>query len=314
MKRVFTLLILIACSFTLIYAQIDNPGFEEWEDVGFGADIMEPVNWSSIKTSDGEDFINNAAPVVWERSEDAHSGNYSVKLFNVATFGIVAAGTIINGRIHSDFNPDLAYSFTEPSDSRWHTAINYRPDSLVVWLKFFPQGADSMQIQGLLHVGDATIPPTPENEGNWVGHAVVHIGETMDIWTRVSIPFNYFDNRIPDYILFTFNSGNGTTPVDGSYAFVDDVELIGEEQAIGDHNGSTGTIYFADNSLKFNEISNDFLKDASLEVFDLTGRSIFETKNIGSSVSLANVNYKQGIHLVKLITESESVVRKVYFY
>lgn len=314
MKKTFTLFILLACSFIFVTAQIDNPSFEEWEDVGFGPDLMEPVNWSSIKTSDNT-TLNPLAPVVWEKSDEAHTGNHSIKLFNVPTLlDIVAVGTITNGRIHSEFDTELAYSFTDPSDSKWHTAINYRPDSLVVWMKFFPVGADSMQLQGVLHVGEGTIPPTAENQANWVAHAELHVGGTIDTWTRIAISFDYNDERIPEYLLFTFNSGNGTEPEVDSYGFIDDVELIGGEQAIGDHLESTGIIYFADNALNFNEISNDFLKDASLEIYDLTGRSIFETKNIVSSVSLTNVKFMEGIHLVKLISGSESIIRKVYFY
>jgi len=314
MKKIFTLFILFASSFTFVAAQIDNPGFEDWEDVGLGADLMEPVNWSSIKTSDNT-ILNPLAPVVWEKSDEAHTGNHSLKLFNVPTLlEIVAVGTITNGRIHSEFDTEQAYSYTDPDDSKWHTAINYRPDSLVVWLKFFPQETDSMQLQGVLHVGEGTIPPTPENQDNWVAHAELHIGGTIDTWTRVAIPFDYIDDRTPEFILFTFNSGNGTTPYVGSYAFIDDVELVGGEQAIGDHVSANATIYFADKSLMFSEISEDFLKEATLEIYDLTGRSIFETKKINSSVSLANLNIKQGIHLVKLITKSESIVRKVYLY
>ena len=314
MKKTFTLFILFACSFTFVLAQIDNPSFEEWEEIGFGPDMTEPVNWSSIKSSDNT-ALNPFAPVVWEVSDDAHTGNHSIKLFNVPTLlEIIAVGTITNGRIHSEYDTELAYSYTDVSDSRWHTAINYRPDSLVLWLKFFPMETDSMQLQGVLHVGEATIPPTPENQANWVAHAVAHIGGTIDTWTRIAIPFNYNDERTPEFLLFTFNSGNGTTPYVGSYAFIDDVELVGGEQAIGDHISSNATIYFADNSLKFSDISEDFLKDAILEIYDLTGRSIFETKKINSSVSLANLNIKQGVHLVKLITKSESIVRKVYLY
>jgi len=67
---------------TIGQQQPQNPDFEEWEDVGIHPDTLEPVNWSSLKTSDGGDLINAAIPVGWFQSEDAHSGMYSVKLLS----------------------------------------------------------------------------------------------------------------------------------------------------------------------------------------------------------------------------------------
>ena len=60
------LLILLSLCLTVLVVhgqQMTNPSFEDWEDAGTVID--EPVNWSSIKTSDAGSLINNAAPVVW---------------------------------------------------------------------------------------------------------------------------------------------------------------------------------------------------------------------------------------------------------
>jgi len=59
---------------------VPNSGFELWEEFGFGPDTLEPVNWNSLKSSDGGDLINGVIPVTLERSTDAHSGMYSAKL------------------------------------------------------------------------------------------------------------------------------------------------------------------------------------------------------------------------------------------
>ena len=37
---------------------------------------------------------------------DGHSGNYSLELINVSTFGVVANGTVTNGQVHADFDPN----------------------------------------------------------------------------------------------------------------------------------------------------------------------------------------------------------------
>jgi len=77
--------------------QPENPGFEDWEDVGLNVD--EPVNWSSLKTSN-DPGINFVAPYVWDKSTDFHTGTYSVKLYNSSVLGIVAASLLIGIVMH----------------------------------------------------------------------------------------------------------------------------------------------------------------------------------------------------------------------
>ena len=64
-KSLFTFVALFI-SLSLIAQQPENPGFELWEDVGL--DNPEPVDWSSIKTSDGGSLVNAFAPYVWDQS------------------------------------------------------------------------------------------------------------------------------------------------------------------------------------------------------------------------------------------------------
>ena len=43
-------------------SQFENAGFEEWESIT-DTDVPEPVNWSSLKTSDNQ-LASQAAPIV----------------------------------------------------------------------------------------------------------------------------------------------------------------------------------------------------------------------------------------------------------
>ena len=126
MKRVlYTIISLIATSLLTFGQQVENPGFEEWEEVGLGPNIIEPVNWSTIKTGDDPNLVG-FTPITWERTSESHSGDYAVKLFNVSTLGIAVVGTICNGRYHPDLNTELAYSYTDPEDPRWNTPFKGR--------------------------------------------------------------------------------------------------------------------------------------------------------------------------------------------
>ena len=313
MKR--NLLIIICLLFFvpfLISQQIENPGFEDWEEVGLGPDIIEPVNWSTVKTSD-DPTISGLAPITWEKSTDAHSGQYSIKLFNTSTLGIPVVGTVSNGQYHPNLNTELAYVFTNLTDPEWNTPFTTRPDSIAFWLKFFPMEGDTLQFQALLHVGDATIPKTPENEGNWVGYTRADLPGTYENWTRIALAFDYFDNRTPEYLLMILTSGNGTTSIDGSYAFYDDMEIIGGEQAIHDNPLDQIDIYVTGKTLHIRNLPEDLIKHSNLEILDITGRLVWQGKIHSDKVSLAPINILNGMYIVKISSTEYIISRKIYF-
>jgi hypothetical protein len=218
-KKLFFAIFAILFSIAAIsQQQPENPGFENWEDVGLNED--EPLDWSSIKTAD---VLGGFAPYVWEQSTDAHTGTYSVKLFNVQAFGVVAAGTLTSGRIHADFNPDNGYAYTDEGDSQWNMPLTQKPDSVVIWAKFSPMGGDTAAVKALLHNGYAQLPDPTFN--NWISLAQINIPNETTTWTRFSAPFSYFNGNTPEYILFVLSAGGAGATV-GSTVYFDDIELI----------------------------------------------------------------------------------------
>jgi len=200
--------------------QPENAGFELWENVGLS--VPEPTEWSSIKTSDNG-TLNGFAPYVWAQSTNAHSGSYSVNLYNASVLSIVAAGTVTNGQVHSDLNPNNGYVFTNTASAQWNTPFTQKPDSIVFWAKFTPVSGDIAQVKAVLHTGTAKIPDVAQS--NWIALAQVDIPNLTSAWTRFSAPFNYFNSNTPQYILFVLSSG-GTVAHVGSTAYFDDLELI----------------------------------------------------------------------------------------
>lgn len=311
MKKLLLSVIILTLSIAGLYAQqqAQNGGYEDWEDIGSG--LEEPVDWSSIKTSDNE-TLNPIAPVVWEKSSDAHTGSFSLKLFNVSPFpGIVASGTITNGRVHSDMNPDLGYVFTDPDDEQWHTVFTERPDSIAFWIKFFPQDGDSAQIQALLHVGEGTLPATETNQENWVGYARMNIAGTYDTWTRFSVPFTYYNEDDPEYVLIILTSGNGTTPVTDSYALYDDIEFIYNPNGINNIPTSRFNIYGFDNIIYLGDLYNNFNKNSSIEIFSLNGNKIWSAAINSDRVRINNIVSK-GIYIVRITSKDESFSQKLF--
>ncbi len=307
------LTIISTCLILASYSQqqLENPGYEYWEYAGTVKD--EPVDWSSIKTSDVPG-LNPTAPLVWGQSDDAHTGNYSLKLFNVAIFNIVATGTITNGRVHSDMIPDKGYVFTDPDNAKWHTPFTDRPDSLVGWYKFFPQGEDICQVRAVIHTSSCQIPENG-TYSNWVGDAIFYSPSVeLSTWTRFSVPFTYHSSNNPEYILLVLNSGNGTTAVEGSIAYFDDLQLIYNPEGLEESMDGEFIVYAYNNSLFLNIQSPEKYQCMIMEVFDLSGRMLIGRSFTPDRSNVFHVNLKPGIYVCRIQTGIRTINQKLYVY
>ena len=211
---------MIACLISIVgisQQQPENPGFENWENVG--SPTVEPLEWSSIKTADA---LTTLAPQVCDQSSDAHTGNYSVRLYNANTIIGPAAGTITNGRIHASLQGGWAY--TDPDDVQWNTPLTQKPDSIVVWAKFTKAGTDVAQVKAVIH-GDGTAKIADDDSTNYIGVSSILIPESVATWTRFSAPFNYLNELDPVYVLMVLSSADESATL-GSEALYDDVEFI----------------------------------------------------------------------------------------
>jgi hypothetical protein len=288
--------------------QLENPGFENWEDAGTVKD--EPVDWSTIKTSD-DPGISSVAPVTFERSDDAHSGNYSLKLYNVKVFGLVATGAITNGRFHAEFNLDESYSYTQADDPRWHTPFTGRPDSLVGWFKFFPKEDDKAQFKVILHVDECKLPENGTLP-NWVGMAVYYTdpGVTYENWTRFSVPFDYYNDSIPEYVLNVINSGDSTTAVDSSYLLVDDLELKYPPAGISEHRIAEPFLTEAKDKLYITLRKEAEYLNHWFYLIDMAGQTVLSVRLDNSQVDLP-ASVRPGVYVAVLKGKSKQYSQKI---
>lgn len=303
-------ILFLSGAFGLFAQQLSNPGFEAWEDAGTVAD--EPVNWSSIKTSDAGDFINNFAPIVWGQSADAHSGSYSVEITNVMSI-VMATGTITNGRVHAEVTPANGYVFTDPADAKWHTVMTSRPDSVVIWAKYTPQGGDTAQVKVLLHKGAGTLPQKPENQGNRVGFAQINITAQVNEWTRFSAPFTYFSDDSPEFLLTVLTAGAGTLAVEGSKVFYDDFALIYGSSSIGDLDASNKNLIYASNqSINLDRLPKFLLEQATAEIINLQGTVVFKSAISGDKINIGSLNLAPALYVVRISGTEASYSQKLY--
>lgn len=308
MRKYFTFLwMLLFVSVYVSAQQFQNSGFEEWEDVGLGADMMEPVNWSSIKTSDNEN-LNPYVPVVWGVSGDAHSGEHSVYLVNVGALEVVATGMVTNGRVHADLNADLAYVYTVQDDPRWNTPFSQRPDSVVGWYKYNPSQGDFGAVKVGLHVNELQIPG---DESNLVAMAYLELpSETITEWTRFAVAFEYYKDINPEYQLTILYAGNGTMAVDGSEAWFDDVEFIYNPESVEENTSEKLMVYSSYGKINIS-INGNNTDEYQIVVNDLWGRQVFYGKlQVGEDLQISN-GISKGVYIVSAINGGNSFSKKI---
>tara|TARA_B110000046_G_C12985515_1_gene395414 strand:+ start:746 stop:1666 length:921 start_codon:yes stop_codon:yes gene_type:complete len=303
MKRI---LLLIGCALAATsfgQEQLENPGFEgPWEDVIGTED--EPEEWSSLKTADALGIV---APVVIFKSDDAHSGDYSVRFLNVDAFDVVANGIMTNGQVHADFDPELGNVFTNTSSDDFNTPFTARPDSLVAWIKYDPEDGDRGRIEVLLHDDSAPgVLPETGSTDHWVGHARFDIEGDYDEWTRISTPFTYYTESAPDYVLVVVSSGDSTIAIEGSEMWIDDIELIYDNSSIETLNELEHQVFSNESGLTVNLAD---YTDAKIALYGLDGKLVYEA-GLNSAISQHNIP-ATGTFVYRILKDDQIATGKI---
>lgn len=310
MKKYLLLLvsIIFVSNLAISQSQFENASFEEWEDIPYGS-VPEPVNWSSIRTA-LPDELAKVAPAVWDVSDDAHTGDHSLYLTNLSIFGIIATGTMTNGRILANLNTDLAYSYTDPDNSEWNCPITKRPDSLVGWYKGNPAENDFPTAKALLHTGFASLPQ--EDSSTWIGVAYIELSDSpVTEWTRFSVPFDYFNDNIPEFMLTILTAGDGLTPIAGSEVWFDDLELIYNGTSVKELSAENLHVFASNGNL--NVFLDETKKEkSSLSVVDLAGRQVFASEIISGQNHQFALNLKEGVYIVSVKSGTNLISKKVW--
>lgn len=304
----FLIILLSAVSLNLrAQNQIENPGFEEWEAIT--NEFEEPVNWSTVKTCVPENLAGFAPITVDKNSTNPHSGDYCIHVYTVKTpFGIIATGNATNGRVHANTDPDKGYIFIDVNDDRWNTKIDMRPDSLTGWFRANPMPGDHGVVKLLLATDSASLPST--DSLNWVGFANFDLpGDTVNEWTRFSVPFTYYNEKTPKYFLCVITSSIGVSATEGSELWVDDLSIV-KATGINEISVNDVNIYYTGTSL------NIFIEDtktqkARIKMLDLKGTTVFESIIKTGQKTRFDINVSNGIYIVMIKTGDKMISKKV---
>lgn len=256
MKRMLGMLSLAAaCLPVCAQYQLENAGFESWENVTYKTySGKEPLKWNSFLTGSGK--WKGTACKGSQLFSDTNvrpgtTGTKSAKLTAKKVLGnIYAQGNMTTGQInmgsYSASDATGNYNATRVDDDAYNQKITGRPDSMVVWLKFYSsESTYRAKANSILHTSGYYQDP----EGNNLTATVIAKAENLSIqplntWKRYSIPFSYpSDDRSlrPAYALVSFSTN--ATPGKGTnddVLYVDDLEYIyNSELQSFTYNGTT---------------------------------------------------------------------------
>ena len=226
--------------------QMPNASFEAWHTST--GNYVEPNGWHSFESATGS-FAALAGHHI-TKSDDAHSGNTSARIFATSIFGIVANGTMTTGRMNAGSMSasdalnnaylDMSMDKLDGNGDPYYIPLCSRPDSVAVWVKFSQGKANNDHPYATISavITDGTYYQDPEDKEytNVVAKAKNDkIATTDGQWVRVSAPFVYTGNAArPQAVLITIstNADAGQGSADDE-VLVDDIAFIYNAKVIG---------------------------------------------------------------------------------
>lgn len=309
MKRT---LLFLAISFflnSLFSQQIPNGDMEQWDNPT--ASNAEPVGFNSNKT--GSTTAQIGPQTCFRDGSDKHGGLYSARLETVNYVIAVVNGSLTTGVVNSPTtNKADGYigtiNYSNSSDVR-RMAFSGRPDSIVGWYHYTQGGAQERgKVRAILHVGHYFDPETassyhPDSSANRIADALFLTPQSnVSAWTRFSVPFTYYDNRIPAYIMINATpSNNQLTTVAGSKLWLDDLSVVYNPTAVQTQvDVSLLKVYAYKNNLYVDLVKRNS-GSSVLTLFDITGQQVLKTTIENSQMNTISLSeFSSGIYFYSL--------------
>ena len=297
MKRTILLTFMIGLASFMANAQTQAPNvdFEDWETIvpDLGGTYEEPLDWGSS---------NECTPLTFQfavtKSNDAHTGNYSVRMETFSAFGNIK----VNGMITTAQMICLAAGGGQEGGIAFTDAI---PDSMIGWYKCVPMSNDSAYSQIMF---------LANNDQDTVSITRVDFTETVGTWTKFSTALNPANvGQSPEKLSLLFSSSWGDGSLGqaevGSILFIDDVEFIYNEVGIDDQpNHSNWSVY--PNPVEgelFVNVANG--QKADLEILDVTGKRVrsLEISQENNRIDLSQL--VTGVYLYQIRSLDDQVLK-----
>ena len=180
-------------------------------------------------------------------------------------------------------------------------ALIDKPDSIVYWVKYTPNGGnDNARMKATLHTDyNYRDPEDIASAAEVVATAVDNYPSTQGAWERHAIAFNYTGPATDNaYILVTFTTNEiGGEGSDDDIVLIDDVELIYNSgaNAINENanDGINVSMSNSTNQVYFNSVID---LEGTYKIFNSLGQTV-QAGTVSSSVDFNTVSGVYFVHL-----------------
>ena len=301
MKKLYILVTILSLSCLNSWAQKDtassttnwvatpNPGFEDWTTVsGILGNYYTPDGWDCANS---QTAYTGTYCVTEGKGANVKSGTYSAELI---TQDITIASTIAPGVITTGTLPTSASGTITGG-----IAYTLRPDSIVGWFKYTPQGSDYCYIS-------FTVFGTSNTDTVGVASYSTTAGKTISSFTRFSAPMVYRNSHSVTNSIWVITSSNASAPVTGSTMYVDDVAvIINTTTGINEQVNTAAPISINPNPASDHVIvSNTSNHNAVLALYDITGRKVAEQSLACGTNNIDVKAFTNGLYLYTVTDEN----------
>jgi hypothetical protein len=289
MKKVFTIISIISISASAAFAQaLPNNGFETWTVNPTPAYDL-PTSWNTLNSVTGGFGIITcfkAAAV-----GDFHTGAAALKLVTKTVAGRVVNGIATTGTI-------------DPLKQSISGGIAYtgRPDSIVGYYKYTPANTDNGFVQMILTGAGG--------DTDTVGIATFNTPNTaVAAYVRFAAPFVYKSaNAVAKSLCIISSSASATVQFENSTLFVDDLDLITKPTGVKQLKSVNVTVG-PNPTHDFVTVKNPEMANATLVIYDVTGRTMTQQLITNKSTTIYLNEYKNGMYFYSVSTVAGNLIK-----
>ncbi len=294
MKKLVFLFAAVTATMTAI-AQIPNAGFETWTNT---AGYNTPTGWDNLNAT-----TNALSVYTCTKGTPGFVGSSYLQLTSKTVTGLgVAPGVAVSGLIDiANYAPKSGFPNTT------------RPVSLTGSWQYMAYGSDAGSVTILLSKWNSTMMMR-----DTIAYATQTLSGMVMSWASFTIPLTYRSSSFPDSAMIIL-SASGTTPVNNSYLYVDDLAFAGSvPSGVTSLNSILNDVIVFPNPAT-TEISVGYSEteagSMTINISDITGKIISSTTHNSTqgknSVSFNTASFRKGIYMVTLVSDAGKHTEKI---
>lgn len=294
MKKVIFLFAAVTVTMTAV-AQIPNAGFETWTNT---AGYNTPTGWDNLNATTSALSVYTCT-----KGTPGFAGSSYLQLTSKTVTGVgVAPGVAVSGVIDiTNYAPKSGFPST------------VRPVSMTGSWQYMAYGADAGSVTVLLSKWNMTTMMR-----DTIAYASQTLAGMVMSWATFSIPLTYQSPKFPDSAMIIL-SASGTTPVNNSYLYVDDLAFAGSvPSGIASVNNGLNEVKLYPNPAE-GEFTVAFRTNTAgnvtIQVSDITGKIIASatpnTVTGNNTYSFNTTTLSKGLYLVTLTSDAGKYTEKL---